>query len=127
MTAARPVHVVCGKFANEEPCGEHFYLDGVEETRREFIRRTNDVWRQLTGRPPPGEPGTYAELAARVGGARGIPAQAAAELAEAFEATWGRWSVWVKLHSGAPPQREDGDGADAGGGDGGVTRDDAGA
>jgi hypothetical protein len=47
----------------------------------------------LDGTAGGAELGTYTALAVLVGARRGVPRQLAAELAESFADTWGRWSA----------------------------------
>ena len=47
----------------------------------------------LDGTAGGAELGTYTALAVLVGARRGMPRQLAAELAESFADTWGRWSA----------------------------------
>ena len=67
---------------------------GIPAVRSEFLRRITELFaiagcgEQLAYTPV----GTHAYLALILGGARGLPPALAAELAVAFDETWGAWS-----------------------------------
>ena len=93
LTVAPDVHAICGHYRGEAPCGGAQAGLTPPAARAEFLRETDECWARHAGAPVPGLRGTYAELAARVGGARGIPPALAADLARAYERTWGRWAA----------------------------------
>ena len=87
MTAAPDVHMLVGWFRDEPRC------TAVRDVRRQFVEATDAAWAQAGEERVPARAGTYADLAARLGGARGTPAWLSEELAYCFERTWGEWAA----------------------------------
>jgi hypothetical protein len=99
-STALDVHVICGAVHGERPCaGVGGRCSGIPAVRGEFQRRVKELFdlagcnERLTSTPA----GTHKYLALLLGGARGIPGVLSAELADAFEETWGRWSQKQRL------------------------------
>ena len=102
-SAALDVHVIYGAARGEQPCaGTGGRCVEIPAVRAEYLRRT----KELFGRAGLGEllasteVGTHKHLALLLGGARGLPPALSAELAGAFDETWGYWSHDQRL-SGA--------------------------
>jgi hypothetical protein len=94
-STALDVHVICGAVRGEPPCAcTGGRCSGIPSVRTEFKRRATELFglsgcdEWLANTPA----GTHEYLAMLLGGARGLPIELAADLALAFDETWGFWS-----------------------------------
>ena len=99
-SAALDVHVICGTVHGERPCGcAGGWCAGIPAVRSEFRRRYTELFKLAGGAEclESTPAGTHEYLALILGGARGTPPALSAELAVAFDETWGDWSHEQRL------------------------------